>query len=214
MSFRQFSFGERIVHAGRPEWGAGVVTAAQPAEHEGRTCQRLTVRFERAGLKTLNTALAELVPESEASHILASARPAAESTEAAARSDDRPAGWLAQLEASPPEVQAERLPEATRDPFTSLEARLRATLSLYRFTDQGASLLDWASAQFGLRDPLARFNRHELEVLFKRFVVERDAHLKRLLSDARRSDPGLAERVLAEAPPTARLALKKLHADR
>ena len=76
-----------------------------------------------------------------------------------------------------------RLPEAATDPFTSLEARLKATLTLYRFTDQGGSLLDWAAAQSALKDPLSEFSRHDLERLFQRFAFVRDEHLKKLVQE-------------------------------
>ena len=53
--------------------------------------------------------------------------------------------------------------------------------------------------QTGMKDPLARFSRHELESFFQRFQANLDAHLKRLVKDLRRQEPG----VLAEAGATA-----------
>lgn len=198
---REWSFGDRVVHAKRPEWGAGVVTAAQKIVHEGIPCQRLTIRFDRAGVKTLSTAVAELVSESEGP-VLASS--------AAQKEADSDAAWLSRLSGRSPEEMMCRLPEAATDPFASLESRLKATLALYRFTDQGGSLLDWAAAQSGLKDPLSEFSRHDLERLFQRFAFARDEHLKKLVQEMRKKDPTVLQVVLRAAPPTATQALRRL----
>ena len=76
---------------------------------------------------------------------------------------DLEAVWQDRLSGRSPDEVMARLPEAATDPFSGLEARLKATLGLYRFTDQGGSLLDWAAAQSGLKDPLSEFSRHDLE---------------------------------------------------
>ena len=60
-----FAFGDRIVHAGKPEWGAGIVSKARNVTHNGVQAQSLTIRFDRAGLKTLNSAFAQLVPAND-----------------------------------------------------------------------------------------------------------------------------------------------------
>lgn len=206
MPATQFKFGDRLVHTARPEWGAGVVTAAQPVVQDGFACQRLTLRFERAGLKTLTTNLATLCYADEVIHA-----PHSEPSAGVGPGDQ---GWLGQLESGKiPEIMA-RLPEATRDPFSTLSSRLQATLALYRFTDQGAALLDWAAMQTGLKDPMNRFNRHELEVFFKRFAMERDAHLKRVALEVRKSPPSDLSKVIAEAPKAGRDALQRLHLER
>jgi hypothetical protein len=49
-----------VVHAGKPEWGVGVVSSAQNVTQDGKPSQRLTIRFERAGLKTVSTAVASI----------------------------------------------------------------------------------------------------------------------------------------------------------
>lgn len=200
MASIEFKFGDRLVHSTRPEWGEGVVTAAQSIVENGKPCQRLTIRFERAGLKTISTAFAELRPAEE--------HPSVEAAAGAASGDT---GWLSQLEAGDLNERMAKLPEATRDPFATLAARLRATLALFRFSEQGSALLDWAAMQTGLKDPLARFNRHELEQLFKRFAMERDSQLKKLLQEARKYPSAEIERAKAEAPPAARDALRKIH---
>ncbi|MBL8747126.1 MAG: DUF3553 domain-containing protein [Phycisphaerae bacterium] len=198
-----FNFGDRVVHVLKPEWGTGVVSSAQNVTENGTPCQRLTIRFDRAGLKTLSTSVAELRPADE--------HPSVEAAGAAANAGQEGVTWLEQLEAGDLTERMQRLPESTRDPFTSLAARLKATLSLWRFSTQGASLLDWAAMQTGMKDPLARFNRHELEQYFKRFATEREAQLKRLLLDARKHPSPEIERVKAEAPPAAKDAMRRMH---
>lgn len=197
----EFKYGDRLVHAAKPEWGTGVVSSAQNVTEDGVSCQRLTIRFDRAGLKTLSTSIADLRPAEE--------HPSVEAAGAAATADSG-VSWLGQLEAGDLTERMQKLPEATRDPFVSLATRLKATLSLWRFSQGGAALLDWAAMQTGMKDPLARFSRHELEEFFKRFATERDAHLKRLLFEAKKQPSPEIERVLAEAGAAARDAVRRL----
>lgn len=196
----EFKFGDRLVHTAKPEWGTGVVSAAQNLVENGVSTQRLTIRFERAGLKTLSTGIAELRPAEE--------HPSSDAAGAAASEG---VSWLGQLEAGDLTERMQRLPEPTRDPFTTLATRLKATLGLWRFSEQGAALLDWAAMQTGLKDPLARFNRHELERYFKRFASEREAQLKKLLIEAKKQPSPDIERVKADATPAARDAMRRLH---
>ncbi|MBC7835396.1 MAG: DUF3553 domain-containing protein [Phycisphaerales bacterium] len=203
MSATQWSFGDRIIHAKRPEWGVGVVTAAQTIQHEGQSAQRLTIRFDRAGLKTITTAMAELCPATDGPAL--APEPTAENPEA---------GWLENLEGRSPEELLCRLPEAATDPFSTPAARLQATLNLFRFSDSGGSLLDWAAAQTGMKDPLSRFNRHELESHFKRFAFSRDDHLKALVMGIRKKDPALIAQAAKSAPPAAQQALRRLDGGR
>jgi len=190
----EWKAGDRVVHRGKPEWGVGSVTAAQAAVQDGKRCQSLTIRFENGGLKTVSTAFARLATAGKGSG----------ATEAANGT------WLDHLEAGNVKERLAELPEETRDPFTSLKARLEATLTLYRFSDGGGSLLAWASAQTGLTDPLSRLNRHELEDAFARFRLSLDRHLAQLLDQARRE--GLAiDPIMASAPDGARQALQRAH---
>lgn len=202
MAQTAFQFGDRVLHRLRPEWGIGVVTQAQNVMIDGTACQRLTLRFDRAGLKTLSTPPAELERAADA--------------DAAADDPSRAAvvgegGWLGELEVGDLNQRMALLPESTRDPFVTLADRLKATLGLWRFSDQGGTLLDWAAMQTGLKDPLSRFNRHELEQYFRRFAGEREAHLKRLLLEARKQPSPEIEKVKAEALPAAREALRRIH---
>lgn len=192
----EFKFGDRVVHAEKPEWGSGVVSAAVPAVQDGKRCQRVTVRFDRAGIKTLTTAYAHLKPAEQAPEI--------EQAIATAGTD-----WLGGVGAKQVQEIMTRLPEPATDPFSSLEGRLRATLGLFRFTPVGGSLIDWAAAQSGLKDPLSRFNRHDLEEFYRRFEVNRDQHLKRLVLEAKRAEPHAVAAALADAPEAARHAVRR-----
>lgn len=184
--------GDKIVHKGRPEWGVGEITAVARENHEGQPCQRVSVRFARAGLKTLSTAFATLGPAEE--------RPGLPPQN----------GWL------PPasdETDAEvmtRLPEPATDPFLPALSRLRNSLDLFRFTGSGSSLIDWAVIQSGLDDPLSRFNRHQLEEFFARFMANLEGHVRKLAGDLKRADPGALAAAISAAPPGAQRALRGL----
>jgi hypothetical protein len=193
---KDWTKGDSVVHAAKPEWGAGEVLVAEAISHEGKAVQRLTIRFSRAGTKTISTAFADLRPASEMPYL-------PEPT------SDKP-DPLAQvaLTASVEELMT-KLPENATDPFRSLKQRLAFTLDLYRFAENGAALLDWAAIQTGLKDPLSRFNRHELEQWFSRFKMELDNHLKKLVKDARKQDPQALEAATAAASPTGRQALRR-----
>ena len=114
--------------------------------------------------------------------------------------------------AAPDESAEERLlaiPDTATDPFIPLKKRMIATLGLYRFTGNGGSLIDWACMQTGLKDPMVRFNRHELEELFKRFRFALDQHLVRLGKDAKRQEPGLLDSLAPTIAAEARQVLRR-----
>src|SRR3954471_1003326 len=148
MASRDWSKGDSVVHATKPEWGAGQVLEAESITHDGKPCQRLTIRFACAGTKTISTAFADLRPASEMPYI----------PELQHEAPD-PLAQVA-LGASVEEAMI-KLPDKATDPFTGLAPRITATLELYRFADTGGALLDWAAIQTGLKDPLSRFSRHE-----------------------------------------------------
>ncbi len=199
MSTDTFKFGDRVVHTGKAEWGEGVVTGAQPATQDGKPCQRVTVRFDRVGIKALSTALAPLQKVED--------RPQIDAALANAGTD-----WLASVGSKQVMEIMTKLPEPATDPFASAERRLAATLGLYKFKINGGSLIDWAIQQTGLKDPLSRFNRHDLEEFFKRFENNRNQHLKKLASDMQRTDRATFDRVMSSAPPEARDALRRFDA--
>lgn len=185
MQTAHFTSGQKVVHADRPEWGVGVVLSAQ---RTGDT-DRLRIRFERVGLKTLAAPPASIRPAGD--HHNGAASPAA-APGPAVKPD------YANLLAT--------LPEAATDPLSPLEARLGATLALYKFTRAGASLIDWAVARTGLGDPLAEFTRHDLEAAFARFEHLREGHLRSLVGDARRLTPEKLAGIAASAPEAGRRA--------
>jgi hypothetical protein len=59
-SMTRWSPGDRVIHTGKPEWGVGAIEIASAAVENGAPCQRLRVRFDRVGSKTLSTAFATL----------------------------------------------------------------------------------------------------------------------------------------------------------
>lgn len=198
-----FSIGDRVIHAKKPEWGSGPVTAASNTNHEGKPCQRLTIRFDRAGLKTISTAFA---PIQLASKISDAVKPMIE--EHHAPLPIASAGHREILDIMT------KLPENATDPFASPAQRLEATLSLYRFTSTGGSLIDWAAAQCGLADPMGRFNRHELEDFYRMFEMNLRSHLGKVVRDANTVPAQELVRIAKSAPPAAQIALQKLHRKR
>ncbi len=212
--------GDLVVHPSKLEWGVGEVLTAQSILHEGKPCQRVGVRFTRAGMKVLSTAFANLAV---APAHLTGAAPAGDQPRPLPFAPARPfppdepeaAGDLAPDDAPPEPDRRETtarlraLPERATDPFTPLPARLAATLDLYRFEPRGGSLLDWAAAQAGLRDPLSLYSRHELEQHFETFRVALDAHARDLARDLRRQDAAKCDALLAAAPPRAAQSLRR-----
>ena len=201
MSAINWSFGDRVTHADRPEWGEGQITSIQPVIIEGRPTQRLTIRFERAGIKKLAAAVANIRP--------ACNKPLEPASKAPAASQD-PAK-VGDLELAD---RLSKMPNDAVDPFISLQDRLAYTLGLYRFSDQGGSLLDWAAMQTGLADPLTRVLRHELEVHFAKFRRNLDRHTSDLVSQLMRQDKTAVKRVGDKAPPEGQQALRRILARR
>lgn len=208
MTESKFEFGDRVRHTRRPEWGVGSVVKAEEISQNGRAAQRVSVRFPNAGLKTLSTAQAELE------------RVAAETEGAAVAADSvadwqelENAEWLAPIARRKVGESMVAITANARDPFSSLRERLTVTLDLYRFERTGRSLVDWAVAQSGLDDPLSRFTRHELELMFDQWASGREEHLAKLLAEAR-SDRRLIDELLRSAPPGAREAVRRVISDR
>ena len=196
----KFTLGDRVIHTGKPEWGSGAVSAASGIKHEGQFCQRLTIRFERAGLKTISTAFADI---QIASKVADAVKPMIE--EHHAPLPIASAGHREILEIMT------QIPPNARDPFATPAQRLEATLSLYRFSNSGGSLIDWAAAQCGLADPMGRFNRHELEDFYRMFEMNLRSHLGKVVKDANTIDVKELVRIRDHAPPAAKLALQNLH---
>lgn len=102
-----------------------------------------------------------------------------------------------------------RMPEPAVDPFRSTRERLQFSLNLYRFQRDAKSITEWAIAQSGMPDPLTRWSRQELELMFDRWARERDIHLLDLVSRAEKEDPEMTRRLLDAALPDAREALRR-----
>lgn len=204
MSSISWSFGDRVIHTDRPEWGVGQITAVQPVMVEGRLSQRLTIRFERAGIKTLAAAMANI----RRADTDGGGTPAveAESKPSLAETSEATDAELTKKLAS--------LPESVIDPFIPLAKRLATTLGLYRFSDKGGSLLDWAAMQTGLADPLTRFLRHDLEIHFAAFRRALDRHAGELGAQLGRQDKAALQEVTQNAPEAGQQALRRALARR
>jgi len=193
-----FQVGDRVRHASKPEWGLGHVARCSPETIEGKPAYRLTVRFERVGVKALSTAHASLIRDDQ--------------TETGA-----PGAQQAPLSDDELRQRLERVPEEATDPFKGPLERLSALLDAYRHKNDPRALLDWATAQTGLTDPLSRLNRHDLEDLFGRFRVNLDRTLAGMVRETTRG-AGVAfqvadlQRVIDAAPPEGRAALRRAKA--
>jgi Protein of unknown function (DUF3553) len=207
---RSFSTGDRVVHLDKPEWGGGLVTKTQLLSQQGTHLQMVTVRFDHAGLKSLSTAHARLSYESD---YLEESRGSL-TGQPAWPAEPKDIGLTASRTEALQDEQMLRLPEETRDPFQPLGKRLEATLKLYRFNGSPRSLIDWGIMQSGLDDPLSRFGRHDLEMLYEKWERERDQHLAELLDKLRRDDPHEFKQVQVSLPAPARAALQRRHTRR
>lgn len=233
----KFQIGDRLIHPAKPEWGVGTVASASGTLHEGTPCQRLAIRFDRAGLKTISTAFVAF-------------RKATAHTAKLHEPKPQPAPQPAQQPSQPPASSAIRssimgsssstgdgapdpfgppsatgLPHDPRelrrvmsaigddavDPFQTPAARLRSVLGLYRFEPTPGSLMDWAAAQSGLSDPLSHFTRHELEEYFSDFRRNLDKALSKAVADASKIDPAELRLIAQSAPPGGQRALQSMH---
>lgn len=230
-TMRMFSTGQRVLHTGKPEWGSGLITEAMKTTQDGKPCQRLTIRFDRAGLKTISTAFATLIPAEDAAALAADPielpRSGGSNDVPTTRGDsgarsggasEKEAEFAARLMGAPASLEIRqrmtRLPEPATDPFLTVVDRLKNTIGLYRFQPTGASLLDWAAMQSGLSDPMSRFNRHELEKFFESFAIARDQHLKKVAADARKLEPEKTMALLKAAPSIVQQVLRRFDAMR
>ena len=195
----EFEHGDRVRHEQRPEWGVGRVTGVENIRVGGKRSQRLLIDFPNAGRKKISSIGAVLTRVTHNGDLSHDADTLVDHEHA------HESGWLGEISKRKPEDAMSQLPAEVSDPFRSLESRLKQTCALYRFSRDGASLIDWAVARSGLDDPLSRFTRHELESFFDRWASLRDQHLQSLLRDAAH-DQATVRRVLAEAPPGAQRA--------
>jgi hypothetical protein len=196
MSMEMIEFGDQVRHPERPEWGVGSVAKVDVTPVEGKPTQRVTVRFPNAGIKVLHTSAARL-ERVELEAVVEDSTVSPNCIEALDRMcEDELLAPVASRRLT--EIML-AIPEPCRDPFRSLEDRIRSTLGLYRFDAGAKGLIGWAVMQTGLDDPLSRFNRHELEEHFRRWSHDREQHLRKLLSEAR--DASLDVGAIAEGAP-------------
>lgn len=206
MTEKRFAFGDSVRHTKRPEWGVGAVIRTEETSINGQPAQRVAVRFPNAGLKRLVSTQAELERVSVETADDADEVTGASRLEAWEKLEE--SEWLGPLAKRKIEETMVSLPESVRDPFLSIDRQLAATLNLYRFDRSGRGLIDWAVAQSGLKDPLSRFTRQDLERLFDRWAHNRDAHLARLLATAR-YESGVVDNAVRSAPKPARDAIRR-----
>ncbi len=200
MQTTSFKIGEKVRHSKRPEWGVGSIVKLEVITREGRADRRIWIHFPNVGEKTVLASMAELEHVEERDP-----HGAPTLADAHARSEG---GWLGAIDRKKPNDLMTQLPDAATDPFIPLRRRLQNTLALYRF-DGGSKLIDWAVAQSGLNDPMGQFTRHDLEAFFQRWRFALDAHLGKLLQEARR-EPGVLEEASRGAPPAATAAIRKI----
>lgn len=214
MPSESFEFGDRVRLCRRPEWGIGSVVKVEAAMRNGTRSQSVSVRFANEGLKILNTAVAEI----ELVNF--------ENNEDTVPAKDHPmlrwqqiseGDWLAPMAQRKIQEVMVSLPENVLDQFCSIKRRLRQTIELFRFERTGGSLVEWAIAQSGLDDPLSRFTRQELELLFDRWMTHRQDHLQKLLQEASQSmqlAKSEIDALLADAPLPAKEFVRRVTAKR
>ncbi len=205
MSIEIIEFGDQVRHLDRPEWGVGSVSKVESTSVEGVPAQRITARFANAGIKVLNSSGARLerLDADIASQETGTCKDQFDEIDRMSEDD-----LLAPIASRKLAELMLAIPEPCRDPFRSLEDRIRSTVELYRFDNGGKGLIDWAVMQTGLDDPLARFNRHELEEHFKRWSHEREQFLRKLMNEARDSSINL-DAILDATPNGAAAHLRR-----
>jgi hypothetical protein len=199
-------FGDRVTHPKFPEWGSGAVIKVENTHANGEPVKRVTVRFTHAGLKSFvgnSFPLDVMASEQAMPGDSIGKRPAIAAVEDLERS-----GLNQAVEQKLEEIMF-AIPHACRDPFNTIEHRLRRTLELYKFDMSGKGLMHWAMAQTGMDDPLTRFNRTELEVYFKQYSFLLKQHLSKLLREFQNDKVGLKQ-LLDKAPAGARRAVSEL----
>ncbi len=203
----RFEFGDQVGHVDHPEWGSGSVAKVQDTVAGGKPSQKITVRFPNAGIKMIQSISGKLQRVDAEATSLEEPRSAELIEELDRMSQD---DLLAPVASRRLQEIMLAIPEPCRDPFRSLSDRIESTLALWRFDEGSGGLNEWAVIQTGLDDPLARFNRHELEEHFKRWSHDREQHLKRLLREA--GDTSIdVDALLAKAPSVARRTLQRVH---
>ena len=196
--------GDRVRHPSRPEWGIGVVSKIEVVTRGSSTDLRVWVRFPSIGEKTLLASAAALeILEDQIFSSTVHSRPSVMDFVVA-----QGGGWLGSISKQTANDLMTTLPGEATDPFAHPKRRLEVTIKLYRFDGTPARLVEWSIAQSGLDDPMSRFNRQELEQLYKKWIFNLDAHLLKLLGEFRR-EKAVVDQALLNAPPLAVKAVRR-----
>ena len=196
--------GDRVRHPSRPEWGIGVVSKIEVVTRGSSTDLRVWVRFPSIGEKTLLASAAALeILEDQSLSSAVHSRPSVTDFDVA-----KGGGWLGSISKQTANDLMTTLPDEATDPFAHPKRRLEVTIKLYRFDGTPARLVEWSIAQSGLDDPMSRFNRQELEQLYKKWLFNLDAHLLKLLGEFRR-EKAVVDQALLNAPPLAVKAVRR-----
>lgn len=199
-------FGDRVTHPKFPEWGSGAVIKVENMPVNGEVTKRVTVRFAHAGLKKF---VGDSMPLDVMQNDHAMPGDREGKRPAIAEVEDLERSGLSQAVEQKLEEIMFNIPLACRDPFNTLDHRLRRTFALYKYDLSGKGLMEWAMAQTGMDDPLTRFNRTELEDYFKQYSFLVKQHLAKLLRELQ-GDQVTLKQLLDEAPEGARRAVAKL----
>ncbi|MEN9668859.1 MAG: hypothetical protein RLZZ386_766 [Planctomycetota bacterium] len=196
--------GDRVRHPSRPEWGIGVVSKIEVVTRGSSTDLRVWVRFPSIGEKTLLASAAALeILEDQSFSSSVHSRQSVTDFDVA-----QGGGWLGSISKQTANDLMTTLPGEATDPFAHPKRRLEVTIKLYRFDGTPARLVEWSIAQSGLDDPMSRFNRQELEQLYKKWMFNLDAHLLKLLGEFRR-EKAVVDQALLNAPPLAVKAVRR-----
>lgn len=178
--------GDRVRLQSRPEWGHGEVLSVISAMVDGAPARKVRVRFARAGVREVLDS-----PSLQAD-------------------EDGPVD----LDPASLAKKMTTLPMPLRDPLRPLADRFRETGSMYRFTGRGASLIDWASMQTGLVDPLSVLARHDIENSFASFRRLLNEHLRTLGRSMKQEDEAEFRRLALAMPDEAQAVLRGRNAGR
>ncbi len=197
--------GDHVRHPSRPEWGHGVITKIEMVSHDRSSDLRMWIRFPSIGEKTFLASAAGLeVVDDQGMSNSVHARPTLDALQLA-----RGGGWLGAISKRTPEELMTALPGEATDPFLPLRKRADFTIRLYRFDGSAVKLIEWAVAQSGVEDPLSHLNRQEIEQFYRRWLVNLDNHMKKVLTDLRRENIAIVS-LLTGAPPLAARTIPRL----
>ncbi|MCA9279422.1 MAG: hypothetical protein H6815_08990 [Phycisphaeraceae bacterium] len=186
-----------------PEWGTGTVAKAERVTVQEKACQRLQIRFDRGGLKTVATAIAPIVSADDPDTTLQPRAMEGDGSKVAL-----PA-WLENATEDDVRARFGRLPEKITDRRVPVAERFQACLGLFRWTTEPRSLVDWAAVQTGLPEPLAVFTRGQLENYFEKYRLNRDSALRQIVEIGKRECHPEMVKILAAVDRQTQLAVQR-----